>query len=118
MARTINTGQDFTVEAGADLSSDQFKLVTLAGVLAGAGAVSFPLQNKPSVSGQAAALRKGGTSKIVAGAAFAVGVKLAANAAGLAITALATNNVVGIASEAAAGINEVVTMEVVAQGIA
>lgn len=118
MATTINTGLDITVDAGADLSAAQFHIVELDGTLAGAGALGFPLQNKPDTIGQAAVLRKGGTSKVVAGAAFVKGAKLAANGTGRAITAGGGDNVVGIAGEAAGADGNIVTMEVVQQGIA
>jgi len=113
-----NNVADFTIAATADLRTHQHKLISIAtGTLAGAGVPGFVLQNEPNTA-QAASLRAIGISKVVSGAAFSLGDKLMSNATGKAITATGTNNVVGIAMEAASGADVVVTMLCVQQGIA
>lgn len=75
--------------AGADLSSDQYKLVKISGAtvvltdIAGEAAIGV-LQNDP-VSGDAAGVAIGGVTKIQLGATLAAGAKFSASAAGLAI---------------------------------
>jgi len=87
-AQTIIPGQT----ASGDLSSDQYKFVTI-----GSGGVALNssngalcdgvLQNKPSASGEAAAVASAGVSKVKAGAAVAKGASVMSNASGLAVTA-------------------------------
>lgn len=110
MANTLNTGQDISVEAGADLSGDQFKLIALNDKLvAGVADVALPLQNAPGL-GEAAALRAGGQSKVEAGAAIADGAQIAPDANGRARTAVSGDFPVGTALEAAAGLNSIITV--------
>ncbi len=73
-------GKTITLEAGASLASDQYKLVTLASDgqvdVTGAAAANTPigiLQNKPSAAGQAAEIMIDGISKAIAGETIAAG---------------------------------------------
>lgn len=105
-----NLGKTLSIDAGADLSADQFKFVTLAGVLAGAGARGYVLQDKPSASGQAASIALTGLTKIKAGASFSADVALTSDAAGLAVAATATDEINGHSKTAAGAANEIATM--------
>lgn len=90
---TQANGVDITRLAGADLSSSQYHFVKLDTngevVLSGAGEDAIGvLQNKPA-DGQAATVRVGGLSKVVAGAAITAGARVASDASGKAKTAVA-----------------------------
>lgn len=104
-------------EAGADLSTKQFLAVKISADfkvdVSGDGELSMGvLQNDP-VLGEAAEIEMDGISKAIIGAAVAFGAKLAADAAGKLITAVATKHVVAIAQEAGGGANEVIAVKVV-----
>lgn len=126
-------GTDITLLAGADLSSSQFRAVTVnssgrvVAATAGQHAIGV-LQNNPT-SGQAATIRVGGVSKFAAGAAItlqnggrlvasdATGRAVAATAAtvntsdaGAAADAVAGSNVLGIALEAAGAAGVVIAV--------
>lgn len=78
--------------AAGDLSSDQFKFVTIgaSGValnVTNGGYVDGVLQNKPSAAGYAATVATGGVSKVKAGAVVAKGAKIMSDATGRAVTA-------------------------------
>jgi hypothetical protein len=82
---------DLHILAGADLSSSQYFFVKLdtatAAVVAGAGENAIGvLQNAPA-SGAVAIIRTQGLSKVIAGDAVVIGVAVASNAAGKAVTA-------------------------------
>lgn len=69
-----------TVEAGSDLSSDQFKIVALASdgqidvvTTTSTLPVLGVLQNKPSAAGKAAEVMTSGVSKMIAGETIAPG---------------------------------------------
>ena len=73
-------GKSISFDAGANLSSDQYKLVTLASDgrvdVTGATRTNTPigiLQNKPSAAGQAAEIMVDGISKAIAGETIAAG---------------------------------------------
>lgn len=100
------------VTAAADLRTHQYKLVTPAGALAGAGVLAYPLQDKPN-SGQVGTVGIAGVSKVVFGATVADGAKLASNASGQAITATTGQTVVGIARGAGV-VNQVGSMFITA----
>jgi len=101
-----------TLVAGADLSSDQYKLVTLAadGQLDVTGAVSSNnfigvLQNKPSAAGQSAEVMVSGVSKMIVGATITAGDELVPSAvtAGRVDPTPATGErIVGVALESGA----------------
>jgi hypothetical protein len=94
-----------SVIASADISAHQNKLVKITATglaLCEAGERGFPL-----VEAVDAATKKGtivcvGKEKVIAGAAVVAGVAVTADAAGLAVTAVATDELCGIALEAAA----------------
>ncbi len=77
-------GKTITLEAGQDLSSDQYKLVTLASdgqvdvttSQSVGDSTDTPigiLQNKPSAAGVAAEVMVSGISKVIAGETVAIG---------------------------------------------
>ena len=100
-----------TIEAGSDLSSDIYKIVAVASDgqvdLAGAGVhAQGVLQNNPDAAGKAATVGIFGVSKVILGATVAAGAKIMVDASGLAITATATNHVIGTCL-AGGAVNEV-----------
>lgn len=105
---------DLTFAAAADLSTKQFHFVKITADRtvnsAGAGEMAVGvLQDAPSAAAQAANVRMLGTTEIVAGAAFAAGVRLKANASGRAIEAATANDdFYAIALEAATADGDVV----------
>ena len=119
-----NTIGYLTFQAAADLSAAQYFLVKITAAdtvnLAGDGELCVGvLQNKPSAAGDAATISRGGdVTKVSAGAAFAVGVKLAADANGQAVLATTGEEVIGISKEAATAQNEIVEMVQTHGGIA
>lgn len=66
---------------------------------------SIPIHNAP-----------GETCRVRAGAAFALDALLTSDGSGRAVTAASTNKIIGIAREAATAADQLVTMELVAQG--
>lgn len=121
---------DLSLTAGADLSSDQFKIVKLDGsgdaILAAAAGevVTGVLQNKPKVTTEEARVRVMGVSKVKAGAAISIGDLIATDALGLAKTAvlattdtttsntteaLVASHVIGQALQAASGSGEIIS---------
>lgn len=89
-------GHDVTVPAGADLSSDQYKFVSLstarqAILVSATTTYAQPfgvLQNKPDASGKAASVRISGTSKLkMAGSTLESPVWVGPSTAGLGIAA-------------------------------
>ena len=112
---TVQNEQIISLTAGEDLSAKQYYLATIStgadntASLAGDGNKAFVILNEPS-TGQAASLAIGGVTKVVAGAAFTRGDKLASNGSGKAITAVAggTKHVVLFALESAGAENDVV----------
>jgi hypothetical protein len=103
-----NIVQSITLPAAADLSSSQFKLVTVnsSGQAALANATALVvgvLQNKPSAAGQAATVAVHGVSKAVAGGAITAGARVTADASGNAIAAASAGDaVLGVALTGAA----------------
>ncbi len=106
-------GFSYTLEASADLSAEQFTAMVVDGngraAQAGAGLnIAGVLQNNPSALGREAALMANGITKGVAGAAVAAGAYLMTDANGEFITGVATNELAGIALEAAGGQGEII----------
>lgn len=104
-----------TVEAGGDLSSSQYLLMTInsSGQLAATGdgaKTDGVLQDKPAAAGRAASLGIEGVTKVRAGAAFTAGDDLAADSTGRAVTATTGDVIAGRALEDASGANVVVSM--------
>jgi hypothetical protein len=95
--------------AGADLSANQFKFVKAGAseglVVAIAAATDRPIGvqlDKPSAAGKVIEVASMEITEVIAGAAVAYGAEVQTNAAGQAITAVATGFVVGRALQAAA----------------
>lgn len=105
-------------EAGADLSSDQFKAVKYDAsgniVLAGAGERSVGILQNAPINGEAAEIEESGYSKAVLGAVVTAGQELAANAAGLLVPAAVGNAVVAVAKHGGAA-NQIVGVRVIGQ---
>ena len=112
-------GKLVSIDTNVDHTLNQYKFVKTDGALAGDGEKAYPLQDHPDGSSQerAAAIMLDGISKITAGAAFVKGAKLASDANGDAITAVAGKEVLGEAFEAAGGAGEVTSMIVDHAGI-
>jgi hypothetical protein len=95
-----------TVEASADLSADQYKIVDIDSngqiALAGAGGGIGILQDAPSAAGAAGSVGCGGISKVLCGGTVTKGGPVASNASGLAIDALTTNYIIGQALDTGA----------------
>lgn len=107
---------NISVPATADLTGQNFKLVTLAGKLAVKGEVAFPLENdRAAPADEPCALTISGVSPVYYGGAVVVGDALASNATGLAVKATATDHIVGYALEAG-GANNLGTMLVLKDG--
>jgi hypothetical protein len=103
-----------TKTASVDLSAKQYSIVKVSGANTIAGATAATdrpcgiLQNNP-VSGGPAAFRRGGSSLLTAGAAFAAGAELMSDGSGRGITATGSGAIVAaIALEAATAINQIV----------
>ncbi len=103
------------LEAGADLSADQFKFVKADStadqvVLAGNGEAALGvLQNDPDAVGKAAEITALGVSKIFSGAAVTFGAVIASDATGRAAAATIGEFGQGIALEAASGAGELIS---------
>ena len=92
-----------TLEAGSDLSADQFKGVIIAADgqvdlngVAG-GPITGILQNDPDAAGKAATVGYFGVSKVIYGGTITAGNKIQINATGLAELAASADHVVGTA---------------------
>lgn len=130
-----------TREALADHTGDQYKFVVQSGgrgfALAGAGVRAFGvLLNKPSTTalsdgslstnsgfsdgsgGTIAIIDAGGTAPLVSGAAITAGAAVMSDAGGRAVTATATNNIVGYAEQAATGAGELIAVTLTDGGVA
>lgn len=110
-----------TFEAGEDLSSHQFKFVTLesdgqvdAADSAGERALGV-LLNKPDAAGKAATVAMTGKVMVEAGAAVTAGAQLQTNASGEAITAATGDVVMGYALEDAVD-GQIFAMELIQGG--
>lgn len=97
-----NQQTSVTLEAGADLSANQFHFVTLDsdGQLSvstdGAASVGV-LLNDPSAAGRAAEVCIGGLTRVEAGDTIAAGADVASGATGEAITAATGDAILGTA---------------------
>ncbi len=104
-----------SLEAGADLSANQFYAVKVTGAdtvgLAGDDELMVGvLQNKPAAAGRAATVRISGLTKAVASAAIAAGAKVGVAAGGKFKTADTGSVVCGTAVNAAGADGEVFTL--------
>jgi len=92
-------GDDFSLEAAADLSPHQYKFVVVdatgkAALAGDNGNAIGILQNKPT-AGQSAAIKYAGPSKFIGAAAIAAGQKIGSNATGQGKTAVVGSHVFG-----------------------
>lgn len=96
-----------TMQAGADLSANQYHFVVLASdgqidpVASAGGAADGILYDKPSAAGQAAAVAIFGVCRVKAGIAITRGAEIASDASGKAKPAATGNRILGRALEAA-----------------
>jgi len=137
MPAYVENVKTVTREALADHTGDQYKFVVQSGgrgfALATAGVKAFGvLLNKPSngvgastnsgfsdgKGGTIALIEAGGTAPVVAGAAITAGAAVMSDANGLAVTATATNNIIGYAEEAATGTGEIIAVTLTDGGVA
>ena len=101
--------------AAGDYRALQFRAMALDanGLMAqnttAGGRIAGVLQNKPNLN-EACTVMLSGVTKIVAGAAVAVGAEIASDAAGRAVTAVAGNHVIGEAETAAANAGELISV--------
>jgi hypothetical protein len=108
-----NRISSISLPAAADLSSSQFRIVTVdsngRAALSNATALSFGvLQNKPG-SLQAATVAFEGVTKVVAGAAITAGARVRSDANAAAVpAAVAGNAVIGIALESAGAAGDII----------
>ena len=113
-----------SLEAGADLSADQFKFMTLSSgqailnTVAGGSCIGV-LQGDPDAQGKAAEIATG-TGQIVkveAGAAVTQGDKVQSDGTGRAILAASADHVQGTALDAAAAAGELIRVLLLSEHI-
>ncbi len=100
--------------ASGDLSADQHKFVKPSStgvVLAGNGEQAIGiLQNDPDVLGASATVMSQGVSKVLSGAAFAIGAELASDVTARAVAGTTGERMLALALEAASGAGELVSV--------
>lgn len=105
---------DKTLLAAGDLSTKQFYGVKMSSDYTVTTSTANPTSNVgvqqdvPGAAGRGCRVRMLGTSKVVAGAAFAAGASLTTNAAGQFVTATAGQNRDAKALQAAAALGDIV----------
>lgn len=108
------------LEAGADLTTHQFKFVqvTVNGIelAAAGGRIAGVLQNKPDTGNAASVWGPGTVSKVVAGAAVAKGADVTPDAQARAVTSATGNYIAGQALTAAASAGELVSVWITQPG--
>lgn len=116
MAYETNLETIGTLPAAADLSTKQYFFVFIdtngnvaLSVTAGRRCLGV-LQNKPSAAGRACTVGTDGVSKVVAGAAIAIGDLVASDGAGKARTAVTGDHVQGEAITASAADGTVISV--------
>lgn len=119
---TNQYAKDGQCVAGADLSAKQYYFVvlsaarTLAVNAVSGGKVFGVLQNKP-IAGDPCEVVRGGTTKVIAGAAFAAG-PIMSDGNGKAIAAATTGSTIqGEALEAATAAGELITVSLGVVGV-
>ena len=117
----IQTRDTRTFEAGENLSSAQFKFVTLEADgkvdladAAGENCIGV-LLNNPDAAGKAATVALTGKVMVVAGGTIAAGAAVATDAAGDAVTATTGNIIMGYALEAGVD-GQVIAIELIQGG--
>ena len=106
-------GLDLTLEASADLSTGQFRAVTVVAagaelVAAADAAIVGVLQNNPDAAGKAASIQTHGASKAVAGGVIARGDELSTDATGALVAG--GGNTVAIALQAASAADSIIAV--------
>lgn len=106
--------------ADADLSTTgQYRAVvrTATGIaLAGAAVRIYGILQDDPRAGEAGTVKKRGTSKAIAGAAFAAGVSLTTDAAGRFVTAAVGNPIVARSEEPAGALGHITTVDILPAG--
>lgn len=110
--------ETISVEAGADLSAGQYKVVDVAAdgqmdlvTTLGAKAVGI-LQDKPAAAGRPGCVATGGTSKAVAGAAVTAGTEVTVDATSRVITTSAVDqHILGTALESATAAGNIIAVQ-------
>ncbi len=97
--------QNISLPAGADLSSSQYKFVSIDSngqvVVTGAGAQADGVnQNKPDAAGKVSTVTIAGVSKVECGGTVTAGFPVASDADGEAVDAATGDNISGVALEA------------------
>ena len=118
---TKNALHTISVEAGQDLSANQYYFVAMAsdGQVdpAGDGALALGvLQDDPAAAGRAASVAIGGQTKVVAGGAITAGDQVASDANGKAVTAATGDNVLGIATQTANADGDIISIVLAEHG--
>ena len=110
-------GKSIPVEASADLSAAQFRVMTInsSGQLVQAGVgdpIAGVLQDGPAAAGRAGQLMLDGVTKVEAGGVVAAGATVKSDASGRAIStaAVTTQWNLGIALEGAGGAGELIAV--------
>lgn len=108
-------GFSYTLEASGDLSGAQFAGLIVDGsgqaAVAGAGVQIIGVsQEKPEVAGEATQIVQSGITKMKAGGVVAIAAKVATDATGRAVASATTDFPVGIALEASANADEIITV--------
>jgi hypothetical protein len=113
---------DKTYLAAGDLSTKQFTAVKFSADYTvntcGAAQPSIGIQQDiPAAAGRGCRVRHLGTSKAVAGAAFAANAKLGTDANGKLVTAATGTDCIAIACQAALALNDIVEVLVIPGGL-
>ncbi len=112
-----NQVQSRTYEAGADLSGDQFRIMTLSSgqvvrLTSSSGDAVGVLQNNPDAQGDAAEVAYAGQVKIIAGAAVAQDALVMSDTVGRAITSTGSGTkILGKARKAVAAAGELLEVD-------
>lgn len=92
-----------SIDAGADLSTHQYKAIAIGGTIAATSTAAIGLlQNKPGASGRHATLGYHGQMKAYAGAAITAGAPVQVTTSGFIIASTSLGNSIGVALTAAA----------------
>lgn len=106
--------------AGADLSAKLYYLAKVDTdediVLCGDGELALGVIREAAVADKPVTVQVAGFAKVIAGAAFNAGVKVASDANGKAVLATTGEFAVGMAMQAAGAANEIVTILIMQPG--
>ena len=91
-----NKFESVTLDAGADLSTHQYKAIAIGGTIAASSLLTIGfLQNKPAASGRSATIGYSGHMKAYAGAAISAGGDVMVTTSGFIIDATSAGNICG-----------------------